>query len=233
MLCSAGLAACSARGDLGRAKTGYIAQNVVDPIDRAAIYGNLTQKSKLPQTDEERRLSDQLWHFFAAPTIDSGPLLGPSKVRISELKSGKAFEKTDRYYHYLISAKFSSANTRYAKISNDISDDLAMIDKIFPTVCAVRILDDRRRTAADSFSDLGADERQQLDLRLKENQNAVTVFELALAYRYQSYTYTLERLLIQTPNEAARDVDAKLSALAEKLEMTKQDGYCRASGIIR
>jgi hypothetical protein len=226
VVAAVGLAACTTRGDLGRARTDYISKNVIAPVDRHLLTGGKQEHSRLPQTDEERHMYDVLCRFFASPTTYDGPPFGLTKVRVLDLKSGAAFAKTDRYYAYLKRTRFDSSRAPYRAVTGHISADLGTIDAAFAAICAVEVLDKRRATAAGAIPELSEEERRQLDLRLDENDHVIGFFALALDYRYQSYSYALKRLLVETPNEAARDVDAKLSALAVKLDAAKQDTYC-------
>ena len=64
-----GLAACSQRaGDFGRQQNRLHHQERLSiPIDRRLMTGGAIEMSKLPLSDEERRMYDVLWRFFSAP----------------------------------------------------------------------------------------------------------------------------------------------------------------------
>ena len=57
---------------------------------------------------------------------------------------------------------------------------------------------------------------------------AIANFALALDYRYQSYSYALKRLLVETPDEAARKVDAGLEPLGARVDAARSGDYLRA-----
>ncbi len=222
-----GLAACSQRaGDLGRQRSDYLTRNVYDPIDRRLLTGGAIEMSKLPLSDEERRMYNVLWRFFSAPQAREWTAFGTSRISPIDLATGKSDEKTDRYYAWLKRSNFQSSRARYNAVAGHVAADVQTIASAFDAVCAVMRLDTRRRTAVDAFPDLGADEQEQVELRLKENAIAVANFALALDYRYQSYSYALKRLLVETPDEAARTVDAGLSALGTKVDAARARDYC-------
>ncbi|MBU1176335.1 MAG: hypothetical protein KKH72_13095 [Alphaproteobacteria bacterium] len=219
--------ACSQRaGDLGRQNRDYVARYVFDDVDRHLMAGGRAELSRLPLTDVEQAMYDRLWRFFSAPHAYEWSPFGKSRVNPVDLKSGKAFEATDKYYKYLRHAGFKSTRGRYTAMTSHIEADLAMLPDAFAAVCAVERLDDQRRTAARGLPELDAETAGQLDMRLIENANVALILAAALDYRYQSYSYALKRLLIETPDEAARDVDAGLSRLAVGVEAAGRGAYC-------
>lgn len=225
-----GLAACSQRaGDLGRQPNDYLTRNVYDPIDRRLMTGGRIEMSKLPLADEERQMYDVLWRFFSAPYARKWTVFGTSRVSPVDLETGEWTEKTDRYYVWLKRSSFQSSRARYNALGADISADTLTVGKAFDAVCAVQRLDAQRQTASGSFPELGEDELAEVDLRLKENRTAIGNFALALNYRYQSYTYALKRLLVETPDEAARVVDAGLSNLGTRVDAARFGDYCGKS----
>lgn len=220
------LGGCARSGDLGRNRTDFISSNVLMPIDRYLLAGGTTELSNLPQTDEERRMTDIIWRFFTAPHARDWFLLGTPRVNPADLASGKAFEKTDRYYAHLRGTNFQSSRARYASVASAISADVGTLGSAFAAICAVRKLDSQRQTAAGAFPELGEEEHRQLQMRLDENAHAIASFALALEYRHQSYTYALKRLLVESPDEAALQVDAGLSELATRVDEARNADYC-------
>ena len=194
------------------------------------MTGGRIEMSKLPLADAERHMYDVLWRFFSAPYARKWTVFGTSRISPIDLETGKWTEKTDRYYAWLKRSSFQSSRARYNALSADISADTLTVGKAFNAVCAVQKLDEQRRTAAGSFPELGEDEQVEVDLRLKENRTAIGNFALALNYRYQSYSYALKRLLVETPDEAARAVDAGLSDLGTSVDAARLGDYCGTSG---
>lgn len=196
------------------------------PIDRHLMAGGRAELSKLPQTDEEKRMTDIVWRFFTAPHTRDWFLLGTPRVTPVDLASGKAFEKTDRYFTYLRGVDFQSSRARYAAVAEAIAADTGTLGPAFEAICAVEKLDRQRRTAAAALPELDEEENRQVEMRLSENEHAIAYFALALDYRYQSYTYALKRLLVETPDEAAKKVDAGLSTLATRVDEARSGAYC-------
>ena len=222
-----GLSACSQRaGDLGRQNQDYYAKYVFGSVDRHLLAGGRAELSSLPLSDAENRMYDALWRFFSAPHAYEWSPFGKSRVNPLDLKTGKAFENTGKYYSYLRYRGYESSHVRFTAMSSHIGSDILAAPAAFRAVCAVQKLDRQRKTAAGAFPELGDDEREQLEMRLYENASTIRLFARALDYRYQSYTYALKRFLVETPDEAARDVDAKLSDLLVFVETAARDDYC-------
>ena len=222
-----GLTACSQRaGDLGRQNRDTFTKTFIEPIDRRLLAGGKMELSKLPQTDAEKRMYDVLWRFFSAPHASAWSPLGTPRINPNDLRTGKAFDKTDSYYAHLRRTDFQASVGRYNAMTSHISSDVVAVPAAFSAICAVQKLDAQRRIAASSLTELGADERQQVDMRIAENASAIRLFAQSLAYRYESYSYALKRLLVETPDEAARTVDANLSRLAVQAEAAERGDYC-------
>ena len=221
-----GLSACSQRaGDLGRQNRDTFTKAFIEPIDRRLLAGK-PELSKLPQTDAEKRMYDVLWRFFSAPHASAWSPLGTPRVNPNDLHTGKAFEKTDSYYAYLRRTDFQSSVGRYNAMTSHISTDVLAVPAAFSAICAVQKLDAQRRIASSSLTELGGDEKQQVDIRIAENANAIRLFARSLDYRYESYSYALKRLLVETPDDAARSVDAKLSRFAVEVDAAGRGDYC-------
>lgn len=169
---------------------------------------------------------DVLWRYFSAPYEASLSILGTPRISPFALKSGAAFDRTDRYYSYLRHSGFKSSRGRYNAMVSKITSDLDTLDAAFEAICAVQKLDENRQIAADTLTAPEEDQQRQLAMRLEENASAIRLFAKALDFRFQSYSYALKRLLVETPDEAARSVDAKLSAFGIGVEKARRGAYC-------
>ncbi len=55
-------------------------------------------------------------------------------------------------------------------------------------------------------------------------------FVRSVGYRYDSYSYALDHLLVETPHEEAVGVDASLSQLAIYVETAERGDFCGQIG---
>jgi hypothetical protein len=62
--------------------------------------------------------------------------------------------------------------------------------------------------------------------RRDENRVFINWFVRALRYRYESYSLALERLLVETPHEGARDIDSRLSVMMIDVERAERRDFC-------
>lgn len=221
-------------GDLGRAPTGIVESKLLPAVERYTSVNDTNGLSHLPLTDEEVRMNNALWRFFASPHAREWSYTGQARLNRVELASGRAFnDQLNRYYVYLQRYGFRSSAVRYRAMADHIDADLAEIPAAFDSICAVQELDARRKRAVASFPELGPDERRQVDLRMAENRRTIAAFALALEFRYQSYSYALKRFLVEAPDEGAREVDSRLSDLAAKNTLANAGTYCSpAPGVV-
>lgn len=228
------LSACSSQrsGDFGRQQGDYISKNVFDPIDRRLMSGGKMELSRLPLTDDEQRMYDVVWRFYSAPYAKDWSAFGAPRVSPLRLKSGEAFENTDGYYAWLRRTDFKSSGTRFNSVASHVSADVQTAGSAFAAICTVKKTDAQRKTASAAFPELGEDERLQVQMRLEENRQTIVNFAMALDYRYQSYSYALKRLVVETPDEKARAVDDELSALRIWVDAAQRLDFCttRTSG---
>lgn len=214
-------------GDLGRARTGVV-EHRLEPEVARFIDGLASgqERSRLPHTDEEKRMNDALWRFFTSPHAREWSYTGQAKLNNVELVTGKAFDYTDRYYVHLLRYDFRSSAVRYRTMHGHIQSDLATLPAAFDALCAVQKLDVQRQTATYSFPELGEDRLDQVHKRITENERTAMFFSLALDFRYEAYSYALKRLLVEAPDAGARSVDTALSDLAVWQERAARRSFC-------
>ena len=138
--------------------------------------------------------------------------------------SGPVFTP-DRYYGYLHGTAYQSARVRYATMTDDIEADLATIPDTFAVICKVETIDRQRQLAAANLP-AGAAMEGDLRARLAENGQQISAFADALRYRYDSYDYALDHLLIETPYPAARTVDLDLKRLEVEVAIAERGDFC-------
>jgi hypothetical protein len=231
ILLFAAISACARpTGDFGRAESSILHDEIMPKIGQFRVKRNGEPLSTLNLTDEENEMHDRVWRFLiAAHSRDwfYDIVVEWQRVRLAPLQDKKF--SIDRYYSFLRSERYSSSKVRYYKVANDIDADLGTVPSVFNAICAVSEIDRRRLIAVSSLKSAGQVEKISVANRKAENQIYIDWFVRAIRYRYQSYSLALERLLIETPHEGARDIDARLSRFAIEVERAERHDFCGSS----
>ena len=217
-------------GDFGRAKTNIVHDEIMPSLGSSRAKANIEPVSNFNQSDEEKEMQNRVWRFLIAPHTKDWFYDIVVEWQRTRLIAPKDQEfSIDRYYSYLRSQKFSSSRVRYNALLQDISIDIKTTPNVFLAICAVREIDRRRNIAVNSLASAGQIEKSSVINRKAENDLYISWFIRALTYRYQSYSLALERLLIETPHEEARNVDRRLSEMIIDVERAQRQDFCGSS----
>lgn len=178
-------------------------------------------------TNQEREMHDRIWRYLTAPQAAHwfvNLIIGPQPMRLAP----EARSKADRssYYHWLSGQPYNSSRGRYARLTDDISSDVAGLPRVFDSICEVMEIDRQREIASQNVA---AGERKliaEIAARRADNERAVDVFVWALGYRFDSYGFALDHLLVETPHEDAIDSDRQLTQFGTFLESARQHDFC-------
>jgi len=226
---SLALAACVARpvGDFGRARPDVLHDSMMPAAGAFMARQRGEPVSDFNQTDQEREMHERTWRFLVAAhardwTFDSA-------VELQRTRIGRAQDhrfSVDRYYNWLKATQYRSSTTRYATVGRHIAADLDTLPTTFRSICAVLEIDRQRQVALRSLPGLGADVSADVAARRTENQWHIDWFVRALNYRYQSYSYALDHLLVETPHEQSMAVDDSLRRLAPWVDRANRGDFC-------
>jgi hypothetical protein len=214
-------------GDLGRAAPDVVHDELMPAAGAARARAEGEPVSDFNRTDEETEMADRIWRFETSGHTHDwffDTIAEWRRTRLLPAGSGPHFTP-DRYYAYLHGTAYQSAPVRYATMTEDIEADLATIPDTFAAICKVETIDRRRRLAAANLP-AGRAMQPDLNARLIENNRQIAEFAAALRYRYDSYNYALDHLLIETPYPAARAVDADLRRLQVEAAIAESGDYC-------
>ncbi len=232
MVMAALVVGCVARpvGDFGRAQPGVLHDTVMPYAGKVIATGRKEPVSNLNQTDQEREMHDRTWRFLVAP--HSRDWLFDASVELQRTRIGPARDyryTPERYYTWLRTATYQSSTTRYNTVGRHILADFDTVPGTFQSICAVLEVDRQRRVA---LAELGGIEQSVADnvaARRTENQWHIDWFVRALNYRYESYSYALDHLLVETPHEQSMSVDESLRRLRPWVDRANRGDFC-ASG---
>lgn len=226
------LSACARPvGDFGRADTDFVHDEIMPPVGwlRARIFGEPT--SFLNRTDEENEMHDRAWRFIIAPHAHAWFINVVNEwQRTRLLPPVDHLISPELYYLHLRTHRYASSRTRYNAVAQDIKADDAMMPGVFEVICKVREIDRRRALAVTSFVEAGKMSHHEVAQRKAENEVFIAWFVRTARYRYQSYSIALKRLLVETPHEEAREIDALLSELAINVERAERHAFCGTNG---
>lgn len=214
-------------GDFGRAEPDVIHDDLMPAAGafRASEAGEPVSDFNL--SDEETEMANRIWRFeTSGHTRDwfFDTIAEWRRTRLLPPGSGPVFTP-DRYHAYLHGTAYQSARVRYATMIEDIEADLATIPDTFAVICKVETIDKQRQLAAASLP-AGRSMHADLTARLAENNQQISAFADALRYRYDSYDYALDHLLIETPYPAARTVDLDLKRLEVEVAVAERGDFC-------
>ncbi len=188
-------------GDFGRVKPGFVNDELFPAIESGlkrdpGRAGLELQLDRPGNRDARSRL--------ALPRRPAGQRLD---LRRAEAAAATA-PPVERYYRWLKHERYASSRVRYNTLAADVGADLATVDGVFRSICAVREVDRQRGVAAAGLEGLEAEVLAEQRVRAAENEVHIGRFVAALGYRYAAYSYALDHLLVETPHEEAVAADA-------------------------
>lgn len=227
LACSSAVAFERPIGDLGRPRDSVVHDRFMPSVGRMRAELSGEPVSAFNLTDEEHEMHDRVWRFLVAPHANDwfmDTVVELQRTRIAG--GGIAGFKRDRYYRWLRQTRYASSRTRFHTIADHANSDVDTLPSTFAAICAVIEVDRRRAAASHELYGLGT---RDVAARRAENDMFVGWFTSALRYRYESYNFALDALLVETPHREAIDADGEISALAVYVERAERGDFC--SGI--
>ncbi|MEQ1769149.1 MAG: hypothetical protein ABL879_04860 [Devosia sp.] len=214
-------------GDFGRSADSLLHDEVMPYIGEKRAEGAGEPVSTFNMSDQETEMRDRVWRYLEAPhagdwQFDMGAEL--KRTRIAPMSKFKG--EVPRYYQWLTGESYASSRVRYNRITDDATADIDTLPTTFQSICAVREVDRQRQVAEGNIDGLEPAMQKESADRRAENDMVVGWFTLALNYRYDSYSFALDHLLVETPHEQAVGTDAALSDLAIYVEAANRGDFC-------
>jgi len=225
-------AGCVARpvGDFGRAQPSVLHDQVMPYAGKLIATNRKEPVSNLNQTDQEREMHDRTWRFLIA--AHSRDWMFDSSVELQRTRIGPARDYrygVERYYNWLRTTQYRSSPTRYNTVGRHILADIDTLPTTFQSVCAVQEVDRQRRVALTELSGIEDSVAGNVAARHTENQWHVDWFVRALNYRYESYSYALDHLLVETPHEQSMSVDENLRRMRPWVDRANRGDFCSSN----
>ena len=223
------VAACASRpvGDFGRAQPGVLHDRMMPATGNFMATQRREPVSNLNQTDQEREMHDRTWRFLVA--AHSRDWMFDTAVEMQRTRIGRAQDHRygpERYYNWLRTTQYQSSRTRYSTVGRHILADLDTVEGTFRAICAVEEVDRQRRVALAELPGIEQSVAANVEARRIENQWHIDWFVRALNYRYSSYAYALDHLLVETPHEQSMAVDESLRRLRPWVDRANRRDFC-------
>lgn len=227
-------------GDFGEVQP-YLASDGIH--DWVGPYATGSVPSKFELTDDERALRDlayplidppydrQQWYSVAGEYGLYRPARGPAFDRTAYAKwllSGDGPSPLASYSAKLegvrhdvttfLSPHERSPSVRYARLMDDVRNDMTQLPQFFETATRVLDIDQKRQKSMALVSAISPAERKNAERRMRENAAIVALTREKLAQRESSYRFAIERLVIATPSTQAVDVERAINRLQAMIE---------------
>jgi len=206
-------------GDFGEVQPYLVSDGVHDWV---GPYASADRKaSGFELTDDERQLRDLAYPLIEAPYDRQQWYSVAGEYGLFRSPRGPAFDRT-AYAKRLLSADDRSPSVRYAQLSEDIHNDITRMPQFFETAGRVLDMDQKRRKSMSLVSVLSPAERNNAELRMRENASIVALVREKLMQRAESFYYALERLVITTPSPQAAEVDRAIGRMQAEMARYRQ-----------
>jgi hypothetical protein len=207
------LSGCAEKGDFGRVKQGFWSESAGPLLGRGSAMARQEAVSWSMMTDDEKELRNRAV-YFVTPTrerwgfeFQAGDLANNRVVPVKW-----AEQSAGSYHEALKNWSDRSQRSRYARLREDIENDRILLGGFAAVACRVQEMDRVRVRALDRMELPAPDVRAQAEARVAENQAVVlTVYEDS-RQRLDAYRYSLELLVVESPDRDAVKVERVLTA---------------------
>jgi hypothetical protein len=204
-------------GDFGRVRPMFVTDGIHDWVGQESAAAQGIKPSKFPLTDDERLLRD-----LAFPMIDPPYERNRWYSVLNEYGLNRVFMKgydydVTIYFAKLMSKPYRSSIARYHRVNDDIRDDVNRIGPFFALARRVLDTDAQRQQAMKHVHNMSHFEWRNAEARVAENALVVAWVQESLKLRSDSYRFAIERLVLETPMQAARETQQSLALMRQRM----------------
>ncbi|MBZ0149830.1 MAG: hypothetical protein K8F62_20120 [Pseudorhodoplanes sp.] len=205
-------------GDFGRVRQSLIIDDIHAWVGREAALEQGIPPSEFRLTDEERLLRDLAFPLIEAPYGRQRWFAVLSEYGISRvfLDEWWTFDPAV-YAEWLLTRDTRSTSSLYARLIDDIRNDILRIGPFLEIARKVVDLDSKRDKSLAYVSVLSPEELADAKSRMAENRLVIGWVHRALNDRAASYRFAMERLVIHVPSYQAVDVERQWTLLRTRI----------------
>jgi hypothetical protein len=213
------MGACApALGDFERPRPSVVHEEVLPFFGKMGAKYRHEPVSDFRYTDYERELRDRSWSLLM-PQLErqffDRWVAEMRRTRIISVE--KTVPKREHYVEKLLSEDFRSSGARFARLEMDIRNDRARFPLFVSVANMVADYDRVRERSLARTADLTPEERANALGRVEENRLLVWTVQKSMRERAVIYRYALERLVIETPDDAAIGAERELLAFETEI----------------
>jgi hypothetical protein len=216
-LCLLVLIGCS-NGDFGRVRPSLVTDGIHAWVGRDAARDAGAPISQFPLTDDEILLRDYAYQLIE-PAYDRQrwySVLGEWGMTHYFRPEWYNCDPT-AYAARLMNAYVRSQTALYARLDDDIRNDVVRIGNFVPVARRVLDVDGKRDKALAYVPVLSGPEIANAKARIGENFLIVAWVQQSLQDRAESYRFTLERLIVIVPSPFGVELERSLNYLRTRI----------------
>ena len=212
-----GLGGC-VHGDFERPRPSVFNDEFLPLVGRVAADQRDEPSSDFRYTDHERELRNRAWSMLMPQLQEQYFQRWLAEMRRTRMISVEnTVPDTENYVKRLLSRDYRSSGARFARLEMDIRNDRVRFPPFITVANTVAEFDRVRERSMMRTPDLTAEEREEAIGRIEENKRLIWTVHKSMRERAGTYRYALERLVIETPDDAAIDAEQELLALESEL----------------
>jgi len=204
---ASGLAGC-ANSDFGKVNQTLVTDDIHGWLGRNAPPKK-AKASNFEYTDDERALRDNAY-----------PLIEPPYDRQQWYSVAGEYglikcNLADHHYYFdrIMDECHRSTSAVYARLIDDMRNDIARLPQFFETAGRVIDIDQKRQKSLPYVSELNKDDRYNALRRIHENVHVLDIVRISLENRTASYRFALEHLVVSAPSTQAVEAERLLNQL--------------------
>ncbi|HWP25958.1 MAG TPA: hypothetical protein VNL39_06415 [Xanthobacteraceae bacterium] len=205
-----------ANGDFGRLNRSLVTDDMHAWVAREAPERQGKPASQFRLTDAERQLRDLAYPLIEPPydrqrwysVLAEYGLVGAAQM---------PYPEPSAYADRLLSTPVRSQTALYAKLVEDIRQDVVRIDPFFAVARYVIDMDRKREASLEHFAAANRDQHEDARARIAENVAIIRWVQKSLGARAASYHYALSRLVVEAPSPMAVEAERSLTLLQSRI----------------